>query len=153
VAGPVRSYYSKAFAWLGQCSLETFTLQFHLFLAADTKGVLLLDQFRGDGTLLNDRWRDLVLIVPVFLWLSWRVASATSDMVKPFTDKGLSGDELDDTEKAVGIERPLVSSSLSRNSYAARIARLVPRSKSLINDLRVRVAALLGLMWLLNLVR
>src|SRR5699024_1690481 len=27
IAAPVRVFYSKAFAWLGRCSLETFTLQ------------------------------------------------------------------------------------------------------------------------------
>lgn len=152
VTRSVRSYYSKAFAWLGRCALETFTLQFHLFLAADTKGILLLGQFTGDGTLLHDRWRDLLLIVPVFLWLSWRVASATNYILKLFTEKGLSGDNLDDAEKDVGIEPCLASSSLSRHTFLAQAVRLIPRSWSFIDDLRVRVAALVGLMWLLNLV-
>ncbi|KAF6514633.1 hypothetical protein HZS61_005767 [Fusarium oxysporum f. sp. conglutinans] len=41
VSGPVRNYHSKAMAWLGRCSLETYILQFHILLAADTDGILI----------------------------------------------------------------------------------------------------------------
>lgn len=151
VSNRVRSYYSKAFAWLGQCSLETFTLQFHLFLAADTKGILLLDIFEGAGS----RWIDLALIVPVFLWLSWRVAGATSYITKLFTDEGLRADDADDAgdaEMAIWTEPLRASPSSFSDSCGLWTAQLFQHSKSLVNDLRVKVAALLGLMWLLNLV-
>ncbi|KAM3506266.1 hypothetical protein MY11210_007618 [Beauveria gryllotalpidicola] len=85
VAAPARVYYSKAFAWLGRCSLETFTLQFHLFLASDTKGILLLDGLTGDGSLSMDRWRHLVVIVPLFLWISHTTAEATGHLTKRLT--------------------------------------------------------------------
>ncbi|KAJ2160599.1 hypothetical protein GGF46_002142 [Coemansia sp. RSA 552] len=38
----LRSHSSAAFRWAGVISLELFIAQFHLFLAADTKGVLVL---------------------------------------------------------------------------------------------------------------
>ncbi|KAK8141970.1 hypothetical protein G3M48_009546 [Beauveria asiatica] len=87
VAAPLRVYYSKAFAWLGRCSLETFTLQFHLFLASDTKGLLLLDGLTGDGSLATDRWRHLVVIIPLFLWISHATAEATGHLTKRLTSE------------------------------------------------------------------
>ncbi|KAM0667247.1 hypothetical protein ACQRIU_005102 [Beauveria bassiana] len=87
VAAPLRVYYSKAFAWLGRCSLEAFTLQFHLFLASDTKGILLLDGLTGDGSLATDRWRHLVVIVPLFLWISHATAEATGHLTKRLTSE------------------------------------------------------------------
>ncbi|KAM0402420.1 hypothetical protein ACHAPZ_005348 [Fusarium culmorum] len=76
-----RNYHSRAMVWLGRCSLETYTLQFHILLAADSKGILIVDGLFGDGTLLGDRWRTLVIIVPIFLWISHSVAASTAYMV------------------------------------------------------------------------
>ncbi|KAM0563083.1 hypothetical protein ACHAPJ_001929 [Fusarium lateritium] len=82
VSAPVRNFYSKAMAWLGRCSLETYILQFHLLLAADTNGILIVDGLFGDGTLIGDRWRSLAIILPIFLWISHAVASSTGHFVK-----------------------------------------------------------------------
>ncbi|XP_055021921.1 N-acetylneuraminate 9-O-acetyltransferase-like [Boleophthalmus pectinirostris] len=42
IPGFARSVYSSFFAWFGQISLELFICQYHIFLAADTKGILVL---------------------------------------------------------------------------------------------------------------
>jgi hypothetical protein len=42
VSGVVRTRYSTMFAWFGRISLELFVGQFHMWLAADTYGVLVL---------------------------------------------------------------------------------------------------------------
>jgi hypothetical protein len=77
-ATPVlRQTYSTLFAWLGRCSLEMFVLQAHIFLAADAQGILSLGLFHGDGTLRHDRWRDLIFLVPIFIWVGWRANLAT----------------------------------------------------------------------------
>ncbi|XP_070570765.1 N-acetylneuraminate (7)9-O-acetyltransferase-like isoform X2 [Ptychodera flava] len=42
VPGRVRARYSTFFAWFGKISLELFIGQYHIWLAADTKGTLIL---------------------------------------------------------------------------------------------------------------
>lgn len=150
----MRNRYSTAAAWLGKCSLETFILQFHIFLAGDTRGVLLLDVFKGDGSLLNDRWRDLVVIVPVFLWISHLVAEASGHIVKlimgdaPPRQTMLSVEEEDDDENQLKIVEPVWESMPMLNSV--HLDRAKDFCKSVTSGLHLRVGAILGVMWLLN---
>ncbi|TGZ79364.1 Cas1p-domain-containing protein [Ascodesmis nigricans] len=67
----LRNTYSAAFAWIGKCSLETFTLQFHIWLAADTKGLL------DFGVMGGSWWGNMVVSTAVFLYTSDAVAGAT----------------------------------------------------------------------------
>lgn len=137
-----RTWYSRTFAWLGRCSLETFTLQFHIFLAADTKGILLLDVFRDDGTFFGDRWKHLVLIVPVFFFVSSQVARATEGITKYLTSTGghhsvsLTLDSEEDLEPV--IKRPPPT--------------LLIRLTVLADDLRARAAILLLILWVSNII-
>ena len=89
----LRNHHAAAFAWLGRISLETFILQYHLWLAADTKGLLSLGIF-GDGGMSPGfgvpglavlgpgmgaaRWADCVLLGVVFVWVSLKVGGATA---------------------------------------------------------------------------
>ncbi|EJU01081.1 Cas1p-domain-containing protein [Dacryopinax primogenitus] len=66
----LRSSHSRLFAFIGKISLETFILQYHLLLAGDTKGLLIVLPHSW-------RWANLVLVSLGFGWLSWRVAGAT----------------------------------------------------------------------------
>jgi hypothetical protein len=137
-----RLWYSRSMSWLGRCSLETFTLQFHIFLAADTKGLLLTGLFGGNGSLFHDRWRDLLMVAPMFLWLSWRVAEATNAMVQLLitvnapSKPALAGEM--DIESKGDAEKPDQLRWWQRLHCA---------------DLRLRVGGMLVAMWLMNLVR
>ncbi|KAJ7125661.1 O-acetyltransferase [Mycena crocata] len=75
-SGTLRSASSRAFAFIGTCSLETFIIQYHFFLAADTKGVLVI--IPGVG------WRpvNFVLTWTGFLYISHLVAEAVTDITK-----------------------------------------------------------------------
>lgn len=73
----LRNFYSGAFAWLGKYSGEMYTMQNHIWLAGDQESVLRTGFFYGDGTLRNDRWRDLVIITPLYLIACWVIGDAT----------------------------------------------------------------------------
>ncbi|EWG53680.1 hypothetical protein FVEG_12060 [Fusarium verticillioides 7600] len=150
----MRNYYSTAAAWLGRCSLETFILQFHVFLAADTKGVLLLDIFKGDASLLNDRWRDLAVIVPIFFWVSHLVAEASGKIVKLILGEakpkqGIPETVEDDEEGGeLKIVEPVWENMPMLNNV--HLDRAKDFAKSFTTGLHMRVAGILGVMWLLN---
>lgn len=144
----LRRHYSVAFAWLGQMSLETFILQFHILLAADTKGTLSLGVFGGDGTLRHDRWRDLAFLLPFFFWLSWQVMAATRSLAMSFT------------QQETGTEPAILPSNHGALNWASsrkaaveekssgRVGRL--REKLPMGDMRMRVAIIFGVLWCLN---
>lgn len=70
----LRNRHSEVFGWIGTCSLETFTLQYHIWMAADTHGLLDLSLFGGIW-LVN-----FVISTVVFLFTSHCVARATGDL-------------------------------------------------------------------------
>ncbi|RGP62937.1 hypothetical protein FSPOR_8921 [Fusarium sporotrichioides] len=130
ISAPIRNYHSRVMAWLGRCSLETYILQYHLLMAADAEGVLIVDGFFGDGTVLGDRWRTLVIIVPLFLWVSNSVAKSTAYIVDLIMDTS------EEEEKT------------SRSSFAWQYK--VPAFER-ITAPKVRVACILLVMWILNM--
>jgi N-acetylneuraminate 9-O-acetyltransferase len=82
--GLLREFHSGLFAWLGRFSLETFILQYHIWLAADTKALLSLGLWSRNsvaGIKLTDQLGlpfEFILITALFLWASWAVSYATN---------------------------------------------------------------------------
>lgn len=80
----LRDWHSRLFAWLGRFSLETFILQYHIWLAADTKALLSLGLW-GRDSMAGLTWSDklalgceFIIITVFFLWTSWAVAHSTN---------------------------------------------------------------------------
>lgn len=73
----LRKYHSRFFAYIGRLSLELFLLQFHIWLAADTKGILLL--IPGSGQLA--RVLNAVVTTSLFVTLSDYASELSSPVV------------------------------------------------------------------------
>ena len=70
----LRRTYSTFFAWFGRISLETFIMQFHIFLAADTKATLVV---LPNSSISWAWWLNFGIVSVLFLYASERVASAS----------------------------------------------------------------------------
>lgn len=134
VSTPTRNFHSKAMSWLGRCSLEAYTLQFHLLQAANNRGIILVDGFFGDETLLNDRWRTLVVLVPIFLWISNAAAAGTRHLVKVIVPAAeeTKMEEVNEMQFSWAMER-------------------VSGVRAFISGPKIKIAAIIIGMWLLNL--
>jgi hypothetical protein len=99
----LRSRYSASFAWIGRISLELYLLSNHIWLAGDGSGLLRVGFRGGDGGLFSDRWRDLVILTPILVWLAWKVHDAKRtitnwilEIAQPVPPVGLGIDALDE---------------------------------------------------------
>ena len=150
-----RNTYSSFFAWLGRCSLETFTLQFHIWLAADTKGLLSLGVFGIPGTPSDGRWHDFVLLTPIFFWVSWHVAAATGKLTSWIIDPREGRADIDVEEGKV--ETPKQSTELPRvqglgQMKQSSFSRLEVVTAILREDLKLRLAIIVIVLWFCNMV-
>ena len=161
-----RNFHSSTFAWMGRHSLETFTLQFHIWLAADTKGLLALGVFEGIvGGGRGGRRVDLAVLTTIFLWVCWHVAAATQTLTNWIIDPsdGMQHVELEDGVTGVEEGLPIMKSKedargVFQTGRAAdgvgigviRSARKIKRHVA--ESLGVRIGIILGVMWLLNMV-
>ncbi|KAL8656723.1 MAG: hypothetical protein Q9210_000064 [Variospora velana] len=153
-----RNYYFFIFAWLGRCSLETFTLQFHIWLAADTKGLLSLGVFGRKKTHIEGRHEDLVVLSIIFLWLSWLTADATATITNWIVDP--NGRRSPRTTDTSGLptkrhELETIINIIGRPSSRASIIRKWGQRLcvSWMGRLELRIYSILLVMWLLNMAR
>ena len=151
-----RNYYSSVFAWMGRHSLETFTLQFHIWLAADTKGLLrtgMLDKWFGQAG-------EFVGLSIVFLWICSHVSAATQTLTNWIVDPSARRDEdvAEGNEKKEVLPRSKIREDLTSpmrilDGVGEELRRGVQGIKSLIaGDLRVRLILIVVGLWLLNIV-
>lgn len=161
-----RNFHSPVFAWMGRHSLETFTLQYHIWLAADTRGLLALGLVeRATAYVKDGRRLDLAVLTIIFLWVCWHVAEATQTLTSWLIDPG-EGRKATGADEDIGAEEEGISSIQSivimkSNTSMGRLLRKVGAGairlakrikKTVAGDLRARLAIILGIMWLLNMV-
>ncbi|GJJ76669.1 N-acetylneuraminate 9-O-acetyltransferase [Entomortierella parvispora] len=91
----LRNTTSTFYAYIGRCSLETFICQFHMWLAADTKGLLMVSPWlEGAGS-----WSfNLILSTILFIVISNQLSGATGEL----TDWLITGRE----PKVKGLPAP-----------------------------------------------
>uniref|UniRef100_A0A3B4XDE4 CAS1 domain containing 1 n=1 Tax=Seriola lalandi dorsalis TaxID=1841481 RepID=A0A3B4XDE4_SERLL len=74
IPGYARSIYSSFFAWFGKISLELFICQYHIWLAADTKGILVL--IPGNPSL------NIMLSTFIFVCVAHEISLITNDLAQ-----------------------------------------------------------------------
>lgn len=160
----LRNFHSAAFAWLGRYSGEMYVMQNHIWLAGDQEAILRTGFFRGDETVSHDRWRDLLVVTPLYLVACCIIGEATSVITTWF----VAEDKQD--EPSLAAERPLASIELgllngadegdeeSLSEKSARPTGVMTRTwRAAINiwpsRVRERAILVLACMWFLNMVR
>ncbi|KAG0000026.1 hypothetical protein BGZ65_004702 [Modicella reniformis] len=74
---PLRNTVSTFYTFIGKCSLETFICQFHIWLAGDTKGILIILPW-AEGTVA---WNlNLVLSTFLFITIAHVLSGATAEV-------------------------------------------------------------------------
>ncbi|XP_056875981.1 N-acetylneuraminate 9-O-acetyltransferase [Takifugu flavidus] len=79
IPGYVRSVYSSFFAWFGKISLELFICQYHIWLAADTKGILVL--IPGNPSL------NILVSTFIFVCVAHEISLITNDLAQVIIPK------------------------------------------------------------------
>nr|XP_006011687.1 PREDICTED: CAS1 domain-containing protein 1 [Latimeria chalumnae] len=74
IPGYARSVYSTFFAWFGKISLELFICQYHIWLAADTRGILVL--IPGNPVL------NIIISTFIFVCIAHEISKITNDLVQ-----------------------------------------------------------------------
>jgi len=160
-----RNLHSSTFAWIGRHSLETFTLQFHIWLAADTKGLLALGVLeRASGDVVDGRRFDMAVLTIIFLWVCWHVAAATQTLTSWLIDPREGREDVEVGEGIDGEDQTLPRTKSKENiSYTTGIGHLsdeisagalrsASRIKRLVaGHLEARLVVIIGFMWLLNM--
>ncbi|XP_063777469.1 N-acetylneuraminate 9-O-acetyltransferase isoform X2 [Pseudophryne corroboree] len=82
IPGYARSVYSSFFAWFGKISLELFICQYHIWLAADTKGILVL--IPGNPML------NIILSTFIFVCVAHEISHITNDLAQILVPKDRS---------------------------------------------------------------
>ena len=167
-AHPVlRNWHSVAFAWLGRYSGEMYVMQDHLWLADDQEAVLRSGLFHGNETFLGDRWRDVVLLTPLYLITCSIIGDATGVIANWFIEE-----QPVSSSSSISVQRPVEEVEMGLlDGSEARDEHMSPNEKAIDtprwwrqthrrlslrriwpNKLKHRIWLVLGIMWFLNMV-
>lgn len=163
----LRNTYSAAFAWLGRYSGEMYVMQDHLWLAGDQEAILRTGFFRrGNDTMLGDRWKDLLIITPLYLIACSIVGDATIVIAGWFVKDG-SADQANvpqDPTAGAEVELGLLNGEGKTNGTLPHLEKKrddvapVPQRyrgfrgfKLWPETVQNRILVVLGVMWALNM--
>ena len=138
----LRLHHSRLFAWFGRYSLETFILQYHIWLAADTKKLLslgfLYQPTSSEAPRTVRYWIETCLITALFLVASFLAANATS-----FVTACVVGHKSGDGESAKPQKQDLEQTTTGGTWRLAKALHQL--------SLKQRLTFLLGMLWLMNM--
>ncbi|PWW71731.1 Cas1p-domain-containing protein [Tuber magnatum] len=164
----LRNAHSYTLSWLGRCSLEAFPLQNHIWMAADSKGLLELGAFGSSKKLTN-----FALATLLFLYLSYCVGRAAEVLTPwimgiqpmlrkpglPVTsdDREAKGSEtLDHSQDYVDAQMFQLKTTRTEEGSAGLSSSTgdsqKSRSRELWADPRVRVVVIGAVMWFASIV-
>lgn len=130
--------HSRLFAWFGRCSLETFVLQYHIWLAADTHGLLrlgLADMLAHRYGIRGTYWYNMLdtfVVFAIFLGIGHSVSRAMPVVVTSFLG------DCDDKSCLKQWNGPAKDKTTMLTSNSGRLT------------LRRKVILALGALWILN---
>lgn len=158
----LRNTYSGAFAWIGKCSLETFTLQFHIWLAADTRGILDFGIFGPYAW-----WSNLAISSFVFLYTCDNVSAATGGLTawimgapprrppvprQPQQEQGEQLSVLPTTNPAATSSAEAAQPVEPKPAPSSRTQQQDAAPEKWWSGLKARCAGILLALWVLNIV-
>ncbi|KAI5366198.1 Putative vacuolar protein sorting-associated protein Vps41/Vps8 [Septoria linicola] len=163
----LRNWHSVAFAWLGRYSGEMYVMQDHLWLGDDQQAILRTGLFHGNETLLGDRWRDVVLVTPLYLLACSIVGDATGVIAEWFIKENVPPQreshtlvrQVDEVEmglladQSLTADNELVYNEKAKGDFSwwsTTAPRLLPH-RYWPGRLKHRVLLVLAIMWALNM--
>ncbi|EME44141.1 hypothetical protein DOTSEDRAFT_71832 [Dothistroma septosporum NZE10] len=161
-AHPVlRNWHSAALAWLGRYSGEMYVMQDHLWLAVDQESVLRTGFFHGDDTVWGDRWRDLVLITPLYLIACSIAGDATGIIAEWFIKEDEPAQPVSREKPITEVEMGLLAGGITGADDATVLTEkfvhrpsILQRAKEIVwpGKARGRALRVLFALWLMNMV-
>ncbi len=132
-------------------------MQFHIWLAADTKGLLSLGVFGRKATHIEGRYHDLVILTGVFLWLSWVTADATTTITNWIIDPKLQYvHDIEMTPLTVvddaGLDALVDGMSSERIRPGAFSRQLKKLYELWMGKLEFRLGSIVLIMWIFNMI-
>lgn len=111
-----RNTYSKFFAFIGKISLETFIGQFHMWLAADTKGLLVV--IPNASWVIKTQagwWVNLAVSSLVFFFVCYHLSQATGVLTR-WICSGVQRSSNNDSLTANNAARSAITKPITKNA-------------------------------------
>ncbi|RGB39492.1 10 TM acyl transferase domain found in Cas1p-domain-containing protein [Rhizophagus diaphanus] len=148
----LRNTTSGLFTFIGKCSLETFIGQFHMLLAADTKGLLVLV---GDGQWGFWWWINLFVASFIFIYICYYLAKSTSELTNwicrsiIITTTNIKGSDNSPDPNVIQVVDDDDNEKFENDNNS--LNSIINLCENLLNNLKIRITLLIIIMWIVNL--